>query len=253
MITELNAQMDRALFDPTLHTQIGSWSSARLPKPHARVEPSKSRAERALLENAKSGDTAAFGELAQRCRAPLMRTARTILRDEADSEDSVQDSLLNAFANLRNFDGRSTFLTWATRITINCCLMKLRSRRRHYERRVDSQIMEQVSTRLASPTLNPEQVVMRDVEQRQLKLAIAALPAKLRSVIEIKELQGRSAPEAASLLKISVPATKARMFRAKGLLKRSLSSKFQRQLSSSADIVACRQPPFTSTPAAPAK
>jgi hypothetical protein len=103
--------------------------------------------------------------------------------------------------------------------------MRLRSRRKHHKRRItDGEHKE-----IGCATLNPEQVTRRAEETRLLHLAIDALPEKLRKVVEIKELQDRTAEEAASLLGISVPATKARLFRAKGLLKCLVSSKWSQR------------------------
>lgn len=223
---ESNSRTNSRPFRRDPEVRIRAWRETLPPKTQIRPEFARSAAEAVLLKRARSGDTAAFGELAERCRAPLERIARRILRDEADAEDSVQDSLLSAFVNLRSFDGRSTFLTWATRITINCCLMRLRGRRRHHEKCVDSEIVEKVYAGAGSAAPNPEQIVTRDSEESRLHLAIATLPQKLRVAVEIKELQDRTVQETASMLGLSVPAIKARLFRAKGLLKRRLSPKW---------------------------
>jgi len=98
--------------------------------------------------------------------------------------------------------------------------MRLRSRRKHYERRVDKAVTHEEYEEIRCVRLNPEQVASRDEEEKRLHFAIDALPEKLRSVLEIKELQERTMEETASLLGISVTAAKARLFRAKGLLKR---------------------------------
>jgi len=220
-----DSQSNRRAFARSSEVRVGEWSCSRVPKTRTCLESATNAAEPVLLERARSGNGAAFGELSDRCRASLMRIARRIVRDEADAEDCVQDSLVNAFVNLRGFDGRSTVLTWATRITINCCLMKLRDRRRQREKRLDSEITEDVYAEVECTRLNPEQSVARSVEEQQLHLAIDSLPEKLRIAIEIKELQDRTLREAAALLGISAAATKGRLFRAKGLLKRRLSSK----------------------------
>lgn len=227
----VNPQLRRSNSDSSsISTEERTWSFAPAVETGNRLGWVKNSAQSALLESAKSGDASAFGELSEQCRAPLLRIARRILRDEADAQDSVQDSLLNAFVNLSRFDGRSTFLTWATRITINCCLMRLRSRRKHRERRVEGEVRDEEYKEIGCATLNPEQAVTRDEEKRLLCLAIDELPEKLRRVVEIKELQDRTLRDTASLLGISVPNAKARLFRAKGLLKRRLSSKLgQRQ------------------------
>ena len=204
----------------SIATKAPFWSCAPAAQSGNRIDWAKHSAESALLESAKSGDTSAFGELSERCRAPLFSIARRILRDEADAQDSVQDSLLKAFVNLTRFEGRSTFLTWTTRITINCCLIRLRNRRKHHERHVE--VSPKEHNEFSCAELNPEQAVGGDEEKRLLHLAIDALPETLRKVIEIKELQDRTTEETASLLGISVMATKARLFRAKGLLKREV-------------------------------
>jgi RNA polymerase sigma-70 factor, ECF subfamily len=98
--------------------------------------------------------------------------------------------------------------------------MRIRSRRKHYTRRLDTEVADEEYKEIGRARLNPEQAAARDEEDRLLHLAVDALPEKLRVVVEIKELQDRTAQEAASLLGISVTATKARLFRAKGLLKR---------------------------------
>jgi|SRR5271168_4724336 len=221
-MSKSHSQTNIAAWSRPTGTSIGVWSFARAPKSRNCPEFTKVSADFILLQRAKSGDSAAFAELSERCRLPLNRIARRILRDEADAEDSVQDSLLNAFVNLLSFDGRSTFLTWATRITINCCLMRLRGRRRYYETYLDSEIAEAYRG-VGRATLNPEQITTRSMEDRQLHLAIASLPEKLRVVVEIKELQDRTVREVALLLGISETATKARLRRAKGFLKRRLS------------------------------
>jgi len=181
--------------------------------------------ESGLLERARCGDRSAFDELSERCRTRLLTIARRILRNEADAEDSVQDSLVNVFVNMRRFDGRSAFFTWATRITINCCLMKLRSRRKYYQRRVDSETADEGFEEISCSALNPEEAASQDEENKLLREAIDALPERLRLVVEIKEFQDRSMQETASRLGISVGAAKARLFRARGLLTGRLSSK----------------------------
>lgn len=204
---------------------IRRWGFAPAAETRACPGCRENSAESGLLERARSGDDSAFGELSELCRPFLLGIARRILRDEAEAQDSVQDSLLNAFVNLQRFDGRSKFLTWATRITINCCLMRLRSRRKHYERHLDEEVTDKEHREIRCARLNPEQAATRDEEEKLLHLAIDALPEALKIVVKIKEVQDRTMEETASLLGISVTAAKARLFRAKGLLKLRLSSK----------------------------
>src|SRR6266481_8474823 len=80
-----------------------------------------------LLHRPKRGDHEAFERLARRYSTRLLATSRRILRNSADAEDNVQNVLVKAYTNLRQFQETALLSTWLTRITINEALMKLRS------------------------------------------------------------------------------------------------------------------------------
>jgi RNA polymerase sigma-70 factor (ECF subfamily) len=82
-----------------------------------------------LVAVAKTGQRAAFGELCERHAKKVLRVAHRITRNREDAEDVLQDSFLSAFLHLKDFDGRSRFATWLTRIVINSALAKLRKNR----------------------------------------------------------------------------------------------------------------------------
>src|SRR6266851_3255201 len=89
--------------------------------------------EASLVEAAKRGHSMAFATLSERYRQQLFRAAHRITRSCEDAEDAVQDALLRAFVHVRDFDGRSSFGTWLTRIAINSALMILRKKRASLE------------------------------------------------------------------------------------------------------------------------
>jgi RNA polymerase sigma-70 factor (ECF subfamily) len=82
-----------------------------------------------LIAAAKGGEGAPFGELCERHIKQVSGVTRRIMPNREDVEDAVQDCFLNAFVHLKDFDGRSRFATWLTRIAINAALMKLRKKR----------------------------------------------------------------------------------------------------------------------------
>src|ERR1700726_3677188 len=82
--------------------------------------------EEQLIAAAKSGRRAPFGELCERHMKEVICVTRRIVRNREDAEDAAQECFLNAFVHLKDFDGRSQFATWLTRIAINAALMKLR-------------------------------------------------------------------------------------------------------------------------------
>src|SRR5467141_5124401 len=85
--------------------------------------------EKQLIAAAKSGRRTPFGELCERHMKQVSCVIRRIVRNREDAEDAAQECFLNAFVHLKDFDGRSQFATWLTRIAINAALMKLRKNR----------------------------------------------------------------------------------------------------------------------------
>ena len=98
-------------------------------KTRGAASKTKEATERNLVQAAKSGQSSAFATLCQRHAPQLLRATHRITRNREDSEDAVQDALLRAFVHLGDFDGRSSFATWLTRIAINSALMSLRKKR----------------------------------------------------------------------------------------------------------------------------
>jgi len=186
------------------------------------IRPGQTVTESNLVKLARRGDGLAFGELAEWSRERLLKVARRILGNNADAEDAVQDSLLNAFIKLRTFDGRSTFLTWVTRITINCSLMRLRTRRKYCERYRDPETGNEYEE-ANCPDPNPEQIVAREEEKKLLYAAVDALPNRIKVAVKVGSLSERSLEETACSLGVSPGAVKARLLRAKDLLRRKLA------------------------------
>jgi len=85
--------------------------------------------EQALVAAAKQGQAEAFGALCEPLARKLIQSAHRITRNREDAEDALQNAFLSAFIHIKNFDGRSSFSTWLTRIAINSALMTLRKKR----------------------------------------------------------------------------------------------------------------------------
>ena len=97
-------------------------------------DPEASFDDAALLARLRRKDEAAFDELVDAAAGRMLSVARKMMPTEADAEDAVQDAFLSAFKSLERFDGRSKLTTWLHQITVNACLMKLRSKRRRPEK-----------------------------------------------------------------------------------------------------------------------
>ena len=174
--------------------------------------------EKQLIAAAKSGRRAPFGELCERHMKRVSCVTRRIIRNREDAEDAAQECFLNAFVHLNDFDGRSQFATWLTRIAINAALMKLRKNRAAREVPMDepnplSEPVAQREFRCDAP--GPEESCSLRERKRMVKSAISGLRPRTRNVVELIHLQEHSIRETAEILGISTGAVKTRMFHAK--------------------------------------
>src|ERR1700730_18269512 len=179
--------------------------------------------EEQLIAAAKTGRRAPFGELCERHMKRVSCVTRRIIRNREDAEDAAQECFLNAFVHLKDFDGRSRFAAWLTRIAINAALMKLRKNRGAREVPIDepnpsSEPVAQREFRDDAP--DPEDTCSLRERKRIVKSAISGLRPRARNVVELIHLQEHSIRETAQILGISTGAVKTRMFHAKIALHR---------------------------------
>jgi len=179
--------------------------------------------EEQLIAAAKSGSRAPFGELCERHMKRVSGVSRRIMRNREDAEDAAQECFLNAFVHLKDFDGRSKFATWLTRIAINAALMKLRKNRAAREVPIEepNPSSEPVAQReFPCDAPGPEESCSLRERKRIVKSAISGLRPRARNVVELIHLQEHSIRETAEILGISAGAVKTRMFHAKSALLR---------------------------------
>jgi RNA polymerase sigma-70 factor (ECF subfamily) len=179
--------------------------------------------EKQLIAAAKTGRTELFGELCERHGKKVFRVVHRMMRNRGDAEGAAQESFLNAFVHLKDFEGRSQFATWLIRIAINATLMKLRKNRGAREVPMDEPTpsSEPVAHReFRHDDSDPEQSCSLREPKRAVKSAISGLRPRARNVVELIHLQEHSIRETAQILGISTGAVKTRMFHAKIALHR---------------------------------
>lgn len=195
----------------------------------ARHRPDLSACSEAdLVALARSGDEPAIRVLIQRNNRRLFRTARAIIRNDAEAEDVVQAAYVHAFTNLAAFRGEAQFSTWLTRIALNEALGRQRQRRSTtgledigMKDFSDSQIV-QFPTSLAMA--DPEAETSRSEARRLLEHAVDALPDDFRAVFILRDIEGMSTEETAACLDIRPETAKTRLHRARRMM-RSLIEK----------------------------
>jgi RNA polymerase sigma-70 factor (ECF subfamily) len=177
-----------------------------------------------LVAAAQAGEERAFIELCARYRQRAFSMIHRVTKNREDTEDALQESMMRAFLHLKQFDGRSSFGTWFVRIGINSALMMLRKRRNRPETSIDETILGEtwLTWQIADRSGGPEEHYAGYEISMRLKHAIRRLPTKLRSIVELGQMEGHSMKEIASKMGISVPAAKSRIARAKASLRKSM-------------------------------
>jgi RNA polymerase sigma-70 factor (ECF subfamily) len=160
----------------------------------------------------------ALQEMFRVSRPKFVGMAYSILRNKEDAEDAVQDAVLSAYVHLRNFEGRSAFTTWFTRIVLNAALMILRKRTNS---RIDS-LPEASSSgeiswteRIPTPQPDPEMVCAEGETFQLVDVLLNKMNPALRQAFTMTYYHEMSSREACALLNVSTGTFKSRVFRAR--------------------------------------
>ncbi len=197
--------------------------------------PLSSLSDLELATRIARGDRGAFTTVMRRHNRVLFRTARAILRDDADAEDAVQDAYLRAHARIGTFAGNSRLSTWLVRIVVNEALVRLRQRKRDQtvvpfspSRLRPSESEEDMAP--GRPEETPENMTLRAEMRKLLERSIDELPVDFRTVFILREVEEMTVEETALALEIPSSTVRTRLFRAKSLLRESLAREMELNL-----------------------
>jgi RNA polymerase sigma-70 factor (ECF subfamily) len=177
----------------------------------------KNTEEAALVRRAQSADQMAFRELVERYQSKVFSIIYGILRNHNDAEDIAQQVFTKVYFSIKNFDFRSSLLTWIYKITVNECydyLRKKKVRKLVYE----SDFTEEDALRVenSEPARDQKQPVDVSLAQRDLVLKLLAkLPEEERNLLLLKEVEGHSVEELAAMTGINENTIKVKLFRAR--------------------------------------
>lgn len=181
------------------------------------------------IEALRSGDREAFAAMVDEYSSQLYRLALRMLGNPQEAEDVLQETFINAFKHMKQFEGRSQLSTWLYRIAANQALMRLRKNEPDMVSVDEPQQLgsgESVPRQLKDWCCLPEAEFMTSEAQAQLDQAIGELSSALRAAFVLRDLQGLSTRETAEILDISESAVKTRLLRARLELREKLSTYF---------------------------
>jgi len=181
-------------------------------------------AEDELIARARNRDEAAVKTLIRQNNRRLFRLARSIMKDDSEAEDVVQESYVRGFTRLGDFRGESSLATWLTRIVINEAYGRLRRRRitANFDSVEAAQGAEAQIIPFPSPQLDPERTMAQREINQILERAIDALPEPFRIVLVARLVEEMSIEETAALLGLRPEKVKTRLHRARRQLRDDL-------------------------------
>lgn len=186
-----------------------------------------------LARRAVNGDGAAFTTIMRRHNRLLFRTARSILKCDADAEDALQDGYLRAWRGLGTFRGDAKLSTWLVRIVANEALAHHRRKRLSVVPLEDAMTTTEPGVRAAlsgASAQMPDRVAMRAEIRKLLEMRIDRLPEAFRTVFVLRAIEELSVEEVAEVLDIPSATVRTRFFRAKGFMRESLASEIDETL-----------------------
>jgi RNA polymerase sigma-70 factor (ECF subfamily) len=176
--------------------------------------------DKEVVRRIRAGDGASFELLMRRYNQRIFRVVRSIVRDDDEAEDVVQESYVRAFEHLSRFEGRATFATWLTRIAVNEALA--RKRRHKVIHYMDLEAPNQANLQPDAVNGQADHHACNNELRDVLTQAIDGLPDELRTVFTLRVVEELDTDETATSLQISESNVKVRLHRARSLLRQRI-------------------------------
>ena len=185
---------------------------------------SEEKTDYELIDEAIDGNEASYGIIMERYKNSLHGIIYRMVRNQEETQDLVQEAFIKAYKALRTFNKQYSFSTWLFKIASNNCIDHLRKKRLSTIS-IDAPIETMdgsITQDIPDSTYNPEKDIIRNEVINTIHHTIDQLPKKYREVINLRHKQDRSYEEIAKELDLPIGTVKARIFRAREILKKSL-------------------------------
>jgi len=197
----------------------------------SRVVSEKIISDHALIEATKEGDEAAFAEIVGRYRNPITNYLFRFLNDYEEAVDLAQETFVRVYFAIERYHTDYAFSTYIYRIATNLAISEIRRRKRRSVLSLTGlfQAEGDEATEFQPPDTRilQDESMVDDERSAVIAKAIATLPPKYRVPIVLRDIEGKSYEEIATILELGLGTTKSRISRARGLLKEKLKQYFE--------------------------
>ncbi len=181
-------------------------------------------ADRHLIRLASEGSQQAFEELVRKYRGLIYNLIYRMVGNREETEDLVQETFVKAFRSLKSFNEEFAFSTWLYKIATNHTIDLLRKKRLQLLS-LDEPVRThegEMTREYPDENFNPERAFITSESTNIIFGAIEALPEKYRTIIRLRHKEDKSYEEISQILRIPIGTVKARLFRARELLRKEL-------------------------------
>jgi len=204
-----------------------------------------------LVALARAGRREAFRQIMQRCNRRLFRVARSVVHDDAEAEDVVQEAYVDAFEHLADFRGEAALTTWLTRIVLNEANGRLRARKPTVALDQVETLQHEGGRVISFPSRfgseDPAAGAARGEIRRLLEHAVDELPEHFRVVFVMREIEECSVEDTAASLGLKPETVKTRLHRARRLLRAALHDKLATSMTDAFPFLGARCDRMTNT------
>lgn len=179
--------------------------------------------ESRLIQRAGQGDASAFNALMGMHERRMYAVALRMCGNPEDAQDCLQEAMLRIYRAINGFKAQSSFSTWVYRITMNTCLDELRRRKNRPNTSLDG--LYDAGWSPVDPGQTPEKSAMIGDMRRQLQIYIRELPEDMRSAVVLRDIEGYSYEEIATMLDANVGTIKSRISRGREKLREKIMSR----------------------------
>src|SRR5215204_2953152 len=206
--------------------KIGAWTREATAMAVAEIPQS----DHALIEATKNGDEAAFAQIVGRYKSPITNYLYRFLNDYEGAVDLAQETFVRVYFAIDRYHTEYAFSTYIYRIATNLAISEIRKRKRRTILSLtglfQSDAEDDTEFQPTDERSLPDKDLIDGEQERVIAKAIATLPPKYRVPVILRDIEGRTYEEIASILDLGLGTTKSRISRARGLLKEKLKNYF---------------------------